>query len=564
MPSYDNDNHERKSILQVIREKGPLHFESDSFLRFMDKMPGGFLVYCANQDEEIIYANQALLRMFRCDTLEQFREHTGNSFRGIVHPDDLEKVEQSIREQIAASQYDLDYVEHRMIRRDGTTGWLDNYGHFVYSEVAGDIFYVFLGDATEKRERSAQEKDDLMKAQQDLLADALTKANLAIASKNEFLSNMSHDMRTPLHAMFGLTSLAKLNAADPELTLDYLERVEAAGRQLLDMIDKVLEVSSLSGSSGVKAVECSLKDILQEVYDFLQPQAEEKNITFTMDSSGLRRPAVYADREKLHQLVLYLANNAVTYTDPGGCVSIVAQEVQKLSHDYAVYRVVVSDNGIGISPEFLEKIFEPFTRVKNSTLSGIHGIGLGLTITKNLVDMMGGSLEVESEEGKGSTFRATLTLRVQAGASEGSRTLLAGGAVQRILLAEDNDINREIETELLTMMGFLIDPVENGQLALEKVTYAAPGYYDLLLLDLQMPVMDGWTAAKAIRALPDPALSRIPTVALSANMLESDQQRSRESGIDVHLNKPMDLSLLLQTIEDLTGKQRPEASSSAT
>lgn len=557
MPSYDNDNHERKSILQVIREKGPLHFESDSFLRFMDKMPGGFLVYCANQDEEIIYANQALLRMFRCDTLEQFREHTGNSFRGIVHPDDLEKVEQSIREQIAASQYDLDYVEHRMIRRDGTTGWLDNYGHFVYSEVAGDIFYVFLGDATEKRERSAQEKDDLMKAQQDLLADALTKANLAIASKNEFLSNMSHDMRTPLHAMFGLTSLAKLNAADPELTLDYLERVEAAGRQLLDMIDKVLEVSSLSGSSGVKAVECSLKDILQEVYDFLQPQAEEKNITFTMDSSGLRRPAVYADREKLHQLVLYLANNAVTYTDPGGCVSIVAQEVQKLSHDYAVYRVVVSDNGIGISPEFLEKIFEPFTRVKNSTLSGIHGIGLGLTIAKSIVDMMGGTIQIKSAVGKGTVFTTTFHFRLQPRPTAFRKSLPIKETAQRILLAEDNEINREIEIELLEQLGFIIDPAEDGQIALDKVKASPPGHYDLVLMDLQMPVMDGWQASEAIRALPDPILSQIPIIALSANVLPSDQKRSKECGIDAHLNKPMDLPLLLATIEEITGLPRP-------
>ena len=535
-----------------------------AFVQFMNEMPGGFLIYCADKREKILYANQALLRIFQCADMDEFRAHTNNSFRGLVHPDDLDEVEESIRTQIAASQYDLDYVEYRIRRRDGAIRWIEDYGHFVRSEAAGDIFYVFLGDATEKRARSLREKASLVSEQQELLADALAKANLAITSKNTFLSNMSHDMRTPLHAIFGFTALAKLNIGSQEEASGYLDRVEAASRQLLDLIDKVLEVSSMSEIPNTQNAACDLRYILTDVYDFLRPQAKEKDIAFTLDCGGLRSPAVFADQEKLHQLVLYLANNAVTYTNPGGHVSITAELVRDLPHDYAVYQVTVADNGIGISPEFVEKIFDPFSREKNTTLSGVHGIGLGLTIAKNIVDMMGGTLDVRSEVGVGSIFTATFTLRLQAQPDKGQKSNAAAGVPQRILLAEDNDINREIEMELLTMMGFLIDPVENGQLALEKVTYAAPGYYDLLLLDLQMPVMDGWTAAKAIRALPDPALSRIPIVALSANMLESDQQRSRESGIDVHLNKPMDLSLLLQTIEDLTGKQRPEASSSAT
>ena len=267
---------------------------------------------------------------------------------------------------------------------------------------------------------------------------------------------------------------------------------------------------------------------------------------------------MFADQEKLHQLVLYLANNAVTYTNPGGHVSITAELVRDLPHDYAVYQVTVADNGIGISPEFVEKIFDPFSREKNTTLSGVHGIGLGLTIAKNIVDMMGGTLDVRSEVGVGSIFTATFTLRLQAQPDKGQKSNAAAGVPQRILLAEDNDINREIEMELLQRMGFTIDPVENGKEALDKVTYAVPGFYDLVLMDLQMPVMDGWTAARAIRALPDLELSRIPIVALSANVLESDQRRSKESGINAHLLKPMDLALLLQTIEDLTGKKRPE------
>ena len=529
-----------------------------AFVQFMNEMPGGFLIYCADKREKILYANQALLRIFQCADMDEFRAHTNNSFRGLVHPDDLDEVEESIRTQIAASQYDLDYVEYRIRRRDGAIRWIEDYGHFVRSEAAGDIFYVFLGDATEKRARSLREKASLVSEQQELLADALAKANLAITSKNTFLSNMSHDMRTPLHAIFGFTALAKLNIGSQEEASGYLDRVEAASRQLLDLIDKVLEVSSMSEIPNTQNAACDLRYILTDVYDFLRPQAKEKDIAFTLDCGGLRSPAVFADQEKLHQLVLYLANNALTYTNPGGHVSITAELVRDLPHDYAVYQVTVADNGIGISPEFVEKIFDPFSREKNTTLSGVHGIGLGLTIAKNIVDMMGGTLDVRSEVGVGSIFTATFTLRLQAQPDKGQKSNAAAGVPQRILLAEDNDINREIEMELLQRMGFTIDPVENGKEALDKVTYAVPGFYDLVLMDLQMPVMDGWTAARAIRALPDLELSRIPIVALSANVLESDQRRSKESGINAHLLKPMDLALLLQTIEDLTGKKRPE------
>ena len=528
--------------------------EAASFIQFMEEMPGGFLIYCADRGERILYANRALLRIFGCSTMDEFRSHTGNSFRGLVHPDDLDEVEASIQAQIAVSRHDLDYVEYRIRRRDGAIRWIEDYGHFIRSRTAGDIFYVFLADATDKRERSLKERAELVSDQQELLADALAKANLAISSKNTFLSNMSHDMRTPLNAIFGFTSLAKLNLDDKEETLDYLDRVETASRQLLDMIDKVLEASSLSDAAGTEQVECDLRDILQKVYDFLQPQAQEKDIAFVLNSDRLHHSAVYADQEKLNQLLLYLANNAVTYTNPGGHVSITVEDAQVLPHDYVVYRFIVADDGIGISPEFIEKIFEPFSREKNSTLSGVHGIGLGLTIAKDIVEMMGGILDVSSEVGKGSTFTVSLTLRTQSGPARQD----APAGVRRLLLAEDSDINREIESELLTRMGFVVEAVENGKEALEKITYAAPGHYALIIMDLQMPVMNGWDASRAIRALPDPAQAGIPIVALSANGMESDLQRSRDSGIDAHLLKPVDLALLLDTIKALTDKKRPE------
>lgn len=716
---------QRTQIEQILRmlcmvQEDAGHPAASAIIHLLDEMPGGFLIYYADRGEEIIYANRALLRMLRCGTMEEFRVHTNNSFRGLVHPEDLDAVEESIRAQIEASQYDLDYVEYRIRRKDGTIGWIEDYGHFVHVKDLGDIFYVFLGDATEKWNRMLEEKNHLIKErlekerkiqdmieefneerglinqeyarqmdvieglsvsyeaicyvdldrdeitpyrlgprtselfheklpdrtysqyadiyvklwvhpedrelvarntapdfireklartrtyylnyrviaagelqylqlrvvnvghedgvnqlvlgyrrvdeeirrqmeQQALLAEALAQANLAMTTKNTFLSNMSHEMRTPLNAIFGFTTLAKMSLDDPEEVSGYLDRVETAGHQLLDMIDEVLKASALSGQmdAGLDEKECDLRAVVQDIYDFLRPQAQEKNLDFVLDCSGLVHAAAYADQDKLRQLIMNLANNAVTYTEAGGRVSILVYEAEELPNDYVVYRFVVEDTGIGISPEFVEKVFEPFSREKSSTLSGVSGIGLGLAIVKNLVDMMGGTLDVKSEMGEGSTFTVTLALRGQLLPGELQLSASAGKKTQRILLVEDNDVNREIAEELLGMMGFVIDAAENGLVAVDKVKNAGSERYDVILMDLQMPVMDGWEASREIRALPDPELAHIPIVALSANAMECDQSRSKECGINAHLSKPMDLSQVVSTIEELTGKKGP-------
>lgn len=722
MNQQEHDRYLTGRILQLLCSSGDSAAKAaasqssdglGALIRFMDEMPGGFLIYYADQDEKIIYANRSLLRIFQCDTMEEFRDHTSNSFRGLVHPEDLDRVEQSIREQIAGSQYDLDYVEYRIRRKDGVIRWIEDYGHFVRVPMLGDIFYVFLGDATEKHEKLLSERarflsekregeqrlKDLSQAydkerslinreylqqlevieglsinyegicyldldadqiipyrlsvrtraifharyqpipysryekeylamwvhpddrdlvarstapgyiraklaesktyyfnyrvqvdgeiqylqlrvvnvgrneqacqavfgyrrvdeeirqqmeQQTLLSEALAKANLAISSKNAFLSNMSHDMRTPLNIILGFASLAKLNIENPEV-IGYLDQVETAGKTLLEMIQKVLEIFSLSEAVETQEVECDLRELLQEIHDFLRPQAQEKDISFQLDCAALRHSAVYGDREKIRQMALYLANNALTYTNPGGHVTIRVAEGEELTNHYAVYRLIVQDTGIGISPDFLEQIFDPFSREKNSTLSGVHGIGLGLTVVKRMVDLMNGDIQVQSEVGKGSEFTVTLNLRQQVLAIP-ERPAEKGTASQRILLAEDNEINREIEMELLQPLGFEVDAFENGRLALEKLLEAPAGYYDLVLTDLQMPEMDGWEMSAAIRALPDRDLARIPIIALSANVQSSDQAKSQRSGINAHLVKPMDLPLMLRTIERLTGR----------
>ena len=647
----------------------------------LSHMPGGFFVYRADADEGLIYANEACCRIFGCDDLSAFKRLTGFTFPGMVHPDDIVRVEDSIARQIAADQFDMDYVEYRIVRSDGAVRWIEDYGHFVRREAIGDIFYEFLGDATDTkaqmdkkarrqtevieglsvsyesicyvdldqdivtpyrlsgrnmalfegrlqdmpyswytqqyittrvhpedrtlvdrgtapnyiREKLAEHRtyyftdrvqageelqyiqlrvvnadphqkvkhvvlgyrrvDEEMLSQmkqQALLAEALAKANLAVNSQNTFLSNMSHDMRTPLNAISGFTALAKRNLGNREAVENYLSQVETASRQLLDLIDKVLETTWLE-TNEAPAVEaaCSLKSIVREICDFLQPQAEEKGIAFTVDLAGVEHDEVFSDQDMIHKLVMYLANNAVTYTKPGGRVSVTALERGELPGERGVYQLVIRDTGVGISKSFLERIFEPFSREQNTTLSGIHGIGLGLTIAKSIVDRMGGALEVKSEPGQGSTFTATLHLRrkLRQAAGPAGEGLPSLGEGRRILLVEDNEINREIETELLQDAGFTIDEAVNGAIAVEKVRASMPGEYDLILMDIQMPVMDGWQAAQAIRALANPALAAIPIVALSANVFQSDINKSLDSGMEAHLTKPIDIPALMKTIE---------------
>ena len=463
-----------------------------------------------------------------------------------VHPEDRELVAREtsaerIRERLSREK--TFYINYRVICR----------GELQYIQLR--IVNVGGGDRVSQLVMGYRRVDEEVQQemeQKQTLSQALANANLAVRAKNTFLSNISHDMRTPLNAISGFTALAKRNLGNREAVENYLSQVETASRQLLDLIDKVLETTWLE-TNEAPAVEaaCSLKSIVREICDFLQPQAEEKGIAFTVDLAGVEHDEVFSDQDMIHKLVMYLANNAVTYTKPGGRVSVTALERGELPGERGVYQLVIRDTGVGISKSFLERIFEPFSREQNTTLSGIHGIGLGLTIAKSIVDRMGGALEVKSEPGQGSTFTATLHLRrkLRQAAGPAGEGLPSLGEGRRILLVEDNEINREIETELLQDAGFTIDEAVNGAIAVEKVRASMPGEYDLILMDIQMPVMDGWQAAQAIRALANPALAAIPIVALSANVFQSDINKSLDSGMEAHLTKPIDIPALMKTIE---------------
>lgn len=507
----------------------------------MEEMPGGVLICRANDDLQILYANQELLHIFQCDSINDFREFTKNSFLGMIHPDDLDTVKEIIHAQERDKLGHPDCMAYKANCKDGSVRWIENHSRYIRCENAEDIFCAFIGDATAQQQQ-----------QQQQLKEALDKANMAAVAKNVFLTNISHDIRTPLNAIFGFTSLAKNSLEDTETLLDYLNRVETASKKLLDMLSNVLEVTALSTSDELAEAECSLCAISQQVYDFLRPHAQEKSISYTLDYSNVKHSGIYADEEKLKQIMLNLINNAITYTEPGGSVSITITEGDKLSGQESVFYIIVKDTGIGISDTFINHIFEPFSREQNSTLSGVHSIGLGLTIVKSIVDKMGGTIDAKSTVNEGSTFTVSLRLHTQPLAVSDSKEEQTEPPKQTILLVEDNEINREIEAELLERMNFVVVPVEDGQAALHKIEQASPGEYDLVLMDLQMPVMDGWQTAAAIRKLPDPALAEIPIIALSASIFLKDYQKSEESGINAHLAKPMNLPVLMDTIEKLT------------
>ncbi|MDE6923958.1 MAG: response regulator [Acetatifactor sp.] len=671
----------------------------------MEGMPGGFFIYHADAEEELIYVNKAVLRIFGCDTEEEFRKLTGYTFRGMVYSEDVDSVEESIAKQIANSVYDLDYVEYRIVQKDGSVRWVEDYGHFLHTEVYGDIFMVFVEDATDRMKqrmiqlekineelRSANvresqykkailydaitffevslskdrflsdplplvegkvynlfeymnpkpferytdyikfcsgkiapefleeyrqffdierlircyEKGELEQTfeswtvdatgrkrlccyilllgkneytndvvtlfvvkdvtdqieKQNLLQTALQRAETANMARSTFLSNMSHDIRTPLNAIIGYTELIRNHIMEPDKIDEYNKKIRISGEQLLSIVNESLEITRMeSGKVNLAEGECHLAELLADVEKSVVLEMNAKSLNFYFDQSGVRRFAVVADYMRIREILCQLLDNAVKYTNPGGNIYLTAEETENDFPGYSMYRFIVEDDGIGISEDFISSLFDPFRRENNTTQSGVPGTGLGLTVVKSMVDLMEGDIEVESEPGKGSRFTVSLRLKLQEGQDAGKavpekdfpdQDILKG---KKILLVEDNEINMEIAHELLTGQGFLVETAEDGSVALDKVEHSEPGNYDLILMDIQMPVMDGHEAAKKIRGLADRRLAQIPIIALSANAFAEDYQKSMDAGMNAHFPKPIDMQELHELIQSVLSKR---------
>ena len=390
--------------------------------------------------------------------------------------------------------------------------------------------------------------------------DALKVAESASKAKSTFLSNMSHDIRTPMNAIIGFATLALDDIRDGKKVEDYLSKILSSSKHLLGLINDILDMSRIeSGKVVLEEQETDLVTTLQELQSIMEGQAKERKLKLHVDYSNLRDRHVYCDKTRLNQVMFNLLANAVKFTSEGGSIWLTMSQLEPTYEveDRAIYEIRVKDTGIGIDKAFIKHIFEPFERERTSTVSKIQGTGLGMAITKNIVDMMGGTIEVESQKGVGTEFIIRLELRLQAEAGaaneEGAKQHshaegVAEFAGKRLLLAEDNELNREIACMLLSKYGFVIDTAENGQEAVDLVAASAPDYYDLVLMDIQMPVMDGHEATRKIRSLENKVLAKVPVVAMTANAFDEDRKAAKECGMNGFISKPIHMQEVVQAL----------------
>ena len=378
-----------------------------------------------------------------------------------------------------------------------------------------------------------------------------TKANLA---KREFLFNMSHDIRTPMNAIIGFTALAQTHIDDRGQVEDYLKKISVSSQHLLSLINDVLDMSRIeSGKVTLEAKPVHLPELVHELRDIVQAVVSEKDLSLTLDTVGVENEDVIADPLRLEQILINVLANAVKFTPDGGQISLWIVQKDTAPAGYADFEFHIKDNGIGMSEEFQKHIFEQFARERTSTVSKIQGTGLGMAITKSLVDMMGGRITVKSEQGKGSEF--TISLRFPIGEAKTEQTPPAAkasaSAGKKLLVVEDNELNLEIASTLLKEAGFAVDTAENGKIAVEKVEAASADRYDLILMDIQMPEMDGYEATRRIRALPDTKKAALPIVAMTANAFEDDRKNALHAGMNGHIAKPLDIQKLFQVLSEL-------------
>ncbi len=510
-----------------------------------EHVPGGFFVYSAKEPYELFYANNAVLDIYGCANLDEFKELTGYTFQGMVYPEDFDEIQESIEEQIADPDNDrLDHVEYRITRKDGEIRWIDDYGHFATFPEHGDAFYVFISDITERRH--IQEEKLRMEM-------ALEKEKQASEIKAAFLFNISHDILTPLNSIMGFTDLARRHINEPELLKDYLAKVDESSRQMLDLVNNLLDMSKITyGKTQLRNEICDLEEQVLVVLHAFKLAAEAKNISLE-SVLNLPRELVYTDDVNFRKILSSLIDNAIKFTPAGGHVKISARKKKVSDSGYVRCEFIISDDGVGMTEEFMKRMYETFEREETSTVTGHISAGLGLAITKKLLDAMGGSIEVVSNKGKGTTFTVGLPFKIVRDNDDKKdvsteKYSLDDNYSHRILLVDDIELNRLLAETILEESGFSVETVEDGCDAVEAFTKHPPGYYDLVLMDIQMPIMNGYEATRAIRALDRPDAKVLPIIALSANSRDEDKRMSMESGMNYHIAKPFDVVQLIASV----------------
>ena len=398
-----------------------------------------------------------------------------------------------------------------------------------------------------------------LKKAKNVATEALQTAENANKAKTDFLSNMSHDIRTPMNAIIGITSLIRHDAGNKAKVIEYADKIDISSQHLLGIINDVLDMSKIeAGKTVFKYSDFSILDLVQELDTIFHTQIYEKQQTLTIIKENIQHEWVNGDQVHLMQIFSNLLSNAVKYTQEGGEIQFFVEECETKSSVYAKYRFLVSDNGMGMSADFKETIFDPFTRAESSVTNKVQGTGLGMAITKNLVEAMGGTIDVDSELGQGSCFEVLMDLKIaedrtvalaaQEETDEQDGNILQG---MRFLCAEDNELNAEILTELLKIEGAECTICENGEEILKAFEQSAPGDYDMILMDVQMPVMNGYEATKAIRRSSHELAKTIPIIAMTANAFSEDIQHSLAAGMNAHVSKPVEMKVLEKTIRSI-------------
>lgn len=424
----------------------------------------------------------------------------------------------------------------------------------------GNLSTVLLAisDVTEEKEHELE--------QDKILRKALVSAEHANRAKTAFLNNMSHDIRTPMNAIIGFTSLAAEHLDDREIIRDYLGKISTSGQHLLSLINDVLDMSRIeSGSVKIEKTNVHLPDILEDLKTIILESVHAKQQKLLIKMQDVVHEDIITDKLRLTQVLLNIISNAVKFTPVGGTIHILVEEKASQKAGYAVYSFCIKDNGIGMSKEFQEHVFDSFARERTVTESGITGTGLGMAITKNIVDLMGGTIHLTSKQGEGSEFIVTLECELadktvqdkQSSCPKAEKKHLDYSG-KKVLLVEDNELNREIATEILKSLGMKVDYAADGMEAVEIMSSEAGNQYDMIFMDIQMPKMDGYTATREIRTLKDTKKANVPIIAMTANAFDEDRKKAIKAGMNGHIAKPIDVNVILQNLDRIFGNNGDE------
>lgn len=544
-----------------------IHMEQESIMREQKRLQ---IINALGQAYSII-----LLINIKKDTLEviKFSDGVGHNYRKEDLSNALRK--EYIENMIAPSfqkNYmaftDISTMESRLKEHDSIScisqtikgAWMRSMIVPQKYDEKGNLSTVLLAisDVTEEKEHELE--------QDRILRNALSSAEHANRAKTAFLNNMSHDIRTPMNAIIGFTSLAAEHLDDREIIRDYLEKISTSGKHLLSLINDVLDMSRIeSGSVKIEKTNVYLPDVLEDLKTIILESVHAKQQKLLIKMQDVVHEDIITDKLRLTQVLLNIISNAVKFTPVGGTIHILVEEKASQKAGYAVYSFCIKDNGIGMSKEFQEHVFDSFARERTVTESGITGTGLGMAITKNIVDLMGGTIHLTSKQGEGSEFIVTLECELadktvqdkQSSCPKAEKKHLDYSG-KKVLLVEDNELNREIATEILKSLGMKVDYAADGMEAVEIMSSEAGNQYDMIFMDIQMPKMDGYTATREIRTLKDTKKANVPIIAMTANAFDEDRKKAIKAGMNGHIAKPIDVNVILQNLDRIFGQKGDE------